>query len=360
MDETFFSGGMTAAGTPFAGLPCVLILGAYALCFAVRQWERGGFREMREGVRRVATGGPLWFRAAMAALFLSCTIDAQKPGNAGGGGTNTSPAAVQSQGGGGGPQPLPDGAPAQRRVRETAAPDGAPGFPPEMQAASGASGAPDAPDAPPRVVFQATLAPNPEAVPVFAGEPGWEAPAALPVTPKLSALSFAGEGPDVPSPVCFTNFPGVAVHAVILVTRGGAADLATLVDAPEPARLRFAPAGWPAPAMTASERALTERFVPGQWQATGVDLDRLVPLEALFFGGSAGRPEWRRNWRGEIAEIVCFDAPPGGDLAAGVAHYLALRWGIAGVPPATPAQRAAAVNAGLRRGLAWSSLFFIK
>jgi hypothetical protein len=137
--------------------------------------------------------------------------------------------------------------------------------------------------------------------------------------------------------------------------------MATLIDAPEAARLRIAPdEWWPGFETTAAERALTERFLPGPWQVVEADFSAAASLRRLFFGGSAGRPAWLRNWRGEIAEIVCFGAPPGGDARAGVAHYLSLRWGIAGVPPATPAQREAAVSAGLHYGLAWGTAVILK
>jgi hypothetical protein len=208
-------------------------------------------------------------------------------------------------------------------------------------------------------VLQSTLAADPSAVPVFLGEPGWTAPAVVAATPRLAALSFDGAGPDIPSPVCFTNLAGVTVRTVMLVVRGAPADLATLADSPEPARLRIAPEGYPAPAMTAAERALTEGLTPGRWQIVELDFAQPVELSSLFFGGSAGRPGWLRNWRGEIAEAVCFDAPPGGDVRAGVAGYLSLRWGFRG-HPTTPAQRAAAISAGLHYGIVWGSVFILK
>jgi hypothetical protein len=218
----------------------------------------------------------------------------------------------------------------------------------------------DAPAAPARVVLQSTLAADARAAAVFAGQPGWAPPASNAVTPKLRALSFDGAGPGIPSPVCFTNLPGAAVRTVILAARGSAADLATLVDAPETARLRIAREGGAEPGMTAAERSLAEQFSPGQWRVFEIGFSRDTPLAGLFFGGSAGRPEWARNWRGEIAEAVCFGAPPDADTRAGVAHYLALRWGIAGVPPATAAQRQAAAGAGLHCGLVWATVFIVK
>ena len=211
-----------------------------------------------------------------------------------------------------------------------------------------------------RIVLQAALAADLGVSVAFPDEPGWGAPAAVPAGRGLAALSFGGEGLDIPSPVRFTNMPGVVAQTVILAARGGLADLATLVDGPETARLRAAPEGSPEPEMTGMERALTDALLPGQWQVIEVDFAQPADLSALFFGGSAGRPAWRRNWRGEIAEAVVFDVPPGGDVRAGVANYLAIRWG-AGARPATPEQRAAAVAAGLRHGgIVWRSALFLK
>jgi len=204
---------------------------------------------------------------------------------------------------------------------------------------------------PARVVYQSFLAHDPSAVAAFTGEPGWAAPAAAAVTAKLDALSFGGSGAGVPSPVRLADAAGVAARTVFLAARGSAAALATLLDAPEPARLCGA---------DGAGEALAGLFVPDAWRVFAVDFEEEADLGSLFFGGSAGRPEWRREWRGEIAEVVCFDAPPDADVRAGVAHCLALRWGAKGVPPATDAQRRAAAAAGLHAGGVWGTLVILR
>ena len=169
------------------------------------------------------------------------------------------------------------------------------------------------------------------------------------------------------APVRFTSLPGTRVQTVMLAAQAGSpADLATLIDAPETARLRTArDGGWAFPEMTEMEQSLTAQFFPGQggfisgWVVTEVTFGAPVPLEALRFGGSAGRPEWGRGWWGAIAEAVCFDAPPGVDVRAGVANYLALRWKFGG-HPATPAQRKAAIAAGLNYGVDWATIISIR
>ena len=242
------------------------------------------------------------------------------------------------------------------------------GQPPQQSTGqSGATGPQGvAPAGPARVVLQSTLASDPRAVPAFAGEPGWVVPAAVPVTPKLAALSFAGGGADCPSPVCFPGMTNIAVSTVLLAARGDVADLATLIDGAETARLRIVPAWHPEPpAMTGIERALTEAVVPErweepeQWKVLAVDFAEPTDLAGLFFGGGAGRPAWLRNWRGEIAELAAFDAPPDGDTRAGVANYFSVRWEFGGYP-ATHTQQAAARAAGLHSGVVWGSRLIIK
>ena len=164
--------------------------------------------------------------------------------------------------------------------------------------------------------------------------------------------------------VNFTN--DILVRTVMLAAAGEAADLATLVDVTSPgsmeaARLRMAREGWAVPPMSAMEAALTAQFVPDQWQVLEVDLGAPVPLASLFFGDTAGRPEWLRQWRGEIRGIVCFDAPPDSDVRAGVANWLALRGGFPGYPyQATHAQRKAAAEAGLNYGVDWATVIIVR
>jgi hypothetical protein len=185
------------------------------------------------------------------------------------------------------------------------------------------------------------------------------APAAVPATPKLNALSFVACGTNIPSPICFANTSTVTVQTLILATRGDSSDLATLIDAPGTARLRITAADGQEAEMSLTERSLTEQFRPGQWLAVGIDFETPANLSGLFFGGSAGRPEWSRNWRGEIAEIVGFNTQPDSDVRAGVANYLAIRWGFGGYP-ATQAQRQAAAGAGLHYGSVWGTVLFIR
>jgi hypothetical protein len=320
------------------GCYLLLIAGLGTLWLIVLCGEHGWFRNALAGWKAM---NPVT-RIVMAVLCAYCTVSAQKTASTEGGGSTNAPQATAQQESAGSRLPSsPNG------TLTVTAEDG------ELSGTRVASAGPS------RIVLQSTLASDPSAVPVFIGEPGWITPAVVSATPKLNALSFNGAGPDIPSPVCFTNATNAAVQTVVLAVRGNAADLATLVDAPVTARVRIAADGCPEPDMTAAERALTESLTPGQWQIAEVDLDRPASLPEVFFGGSSGRPEWLRNWRGEIAEVVGFSTTPGGDARAGVANYLAARWGFRG-HPATPAQREAAVAAGLHYGLVWASVLIVK
>jgi hypothetical protein len=188
------------------------------------------------------------------------------------------------------------------------------------------------------------------------GEP--QAGRSLPSAP--SRVVFQSAITTTNFPVCFTNPPGAAVQTIMLSTRADAADLATLVDAPETARIRVAQDdGWTLPEMSAVEQSLTAQFVPAQWLVAEVDFEQPVPLDSLRFGDTAGRPEWGRRWLGEIKGVVCFDAPPGADVRAGAASWLAVRGKFGGYP-STHAQRQAAVEAGLNYGVDWATVIIIR
>jgi len=177
-----------------------------------------------------------------------------------------------------------------------------------------------------------------------------------------SALQPSGGG----APVCFTNQTGTLVQTILLATKADAADLATLIDVTVPyameiARLRVVSEGIYMPEMSAVERQLAGQFAAGTWQVVAVDFPEPVPLDTLHFGNSAGRAAWQREWRGGIKEVVCFDTPPNEDIRAGTANYLAVRWKFAGYPyRATPAQRRAAIVAGLDYGVVWGTVIIVK
>ena len=191
------------------------------------------------------------------------------------------------------------------------------------------------------------------------GEAG---PQRLPAVPAgQGRIVFQSSVGGAGFPVWFGNAPDTAVQSVIVATMASAADLATLIDAPETARIRVAQEGGALPGMTAAEESLTAQFRPDTWMVAEVDFESPVPLASLAFGDTAGRPQWERRWRGQIAEIVCLDAPPSADVRAGVANYLAARWGFRGPQyGATAAQRQAAIDAGLNYGVVWGTLIIVR
>ena len=320
-------------------LCCVITVSIlWTLWFIALGLERGWFR----GVWQSWADMPPATRVIMAVLCAYCTVVAQKPAN-----VNNSAASPHTG------QPA-GGAVAQQQQAQPASSSTQPPLPATQGGPSGVQSEPS------RVVLQATLAADPGVAAAFSGEPGWSLPAAVPATPELSALSFAGNATNPVSPVCFSNVAAVTVQTLMLVTRGDAADLATLVDAPETARLRLVSDGSRQTEPGAAELSLTRQFIPQQWQVVAVDFESPADLTEMFFGGTAGRPAWNRGWRGEIAEIVGFNTPPDADVRAGVANYLSIRWGLAPRYPASPEQRQAAIDAGLSYGLVWGSVLFLR
>jgi len=88
MEQAFFCRETVAGGTSGGALYAILILGAFALWFAVRCLERGDLREFLCGMRGVWASWPPLFRVLAAVLLVCCTLDAQKPsGRAAGGET---------------------------------------------------------------------------------------------------------------------------------------------------------------------------------------------------------------------------------------------------------------------------------
>ncbi len=320
-------------------LYCVITVSIlWTLWFIALGLERGWFRDVWQGWATL----PPSTKAIMAVLCVYCTVIAQKP-------TNVNNSAASPHTG----QPA-GGAVAQQQQAQPASSSTQPPLPATQGGPSGVQSEPS------RIVLQATLAADPRVAAAFSGEPGWSLPAAVPATPKLNALSFAGNATNPVSPVCFSNIAAVTVQTLMLVTRGDAADLATLVDAPETARLRLVSDGSRQTEPGAAELSLTQQFIPQQWQVVAVDFESPADLTEMFFGGTAGRPVWNRGWRGEIAEIVGFNTPPDADVRAGVANYLSIRWGLALHYPASPEQRRAAIDAGLSYGLVWGSVLLLK
>ncbi|MGI6391112.1 MAG: hypothetical protein ACOX7Q_13105 [Kiritimatiellia bacterium] len=258
-------------------LYCVITVSIlWTLWFIALGLERGWFRDVW---RNWATLPPST-KAIMAVLCVYCTVVAQKPTNVNS--TAASPHTGQPAG----------GAVAQQQQAQPASPSTQPPLPATQGGPSGVQSEPS------RIVLQATLAADPRVAAAFSGEPGWSLPAAVPATPRLNALSFAGNATNPVSPVCFSNVAAVTVQTLMLVTRGDAADLATLVDAPETARLRLVSDGSRQTEPGAAELSLTQQFIPQQWQVVAVDFESPADLTEMFFGGTAGRPAWNRGWRG--------------------------------------------------------------
>ena len=211
-----------------------------------------------------------------------------------------------------------------------------------------------------RVVFQACPATDARFVAAFQGEPGWEVPAVVTYPQnRMSTVSFTGDSLPLPAPLYAAAASNILVQTVMIAARGAASDLATLLDAQEPVALRVVNDGGSMHATNGNEKRVAATFVAERYRVLQLDFAGPFVLSDLFFGGAAGRPEWRCNWQGEIAEVVGFDQTPGADVLHGTANYLANRWN-AGPHPASSAQRAAAKAAGLDIGDVWMTTIMVR
>jgi len=76
--------------------------------------------------------------------------------------------------------------------------------------------------------------------------------------------------------------------------------------------------------------AETADFAPSSaYQLVEVTFGNPLELSDIFIGGSVPSPSWKRNWRGEIAELLFFPTPPSPEERNSVRHYAAVKWGAA-------------------------------
>lgn len=213
-----------------------------------------------------------------------------------------------------------------------------------------------------RVILQARPATDNRFQILFEDEPGWISPACVPHPRSgMSVASFAANELETPSPLKVFQMTNILVTTLMICARSEAADLSTLIEGATPAMLRVISDGG---SMIEHDSdvdidSLADAFIEGRYRVFTVDFAEPVPLSDLFFGGSVGRPEWRRNWQGEIAEIIGFDIAPDTDIHCGTANYLANHCS-GGSYPATSKQRAAAKAAGLYTGSTWMTIIMIR
>jgi len=170
---------------------------------------------------------------------------------------------------------------------------------------------------------------------------GWASASRLAPYGTKSTVSFAGNGGTVPSPMTFGEGDDTPVSAVFAVVKCTApAQFSTLMDAPVDVRLAAQPAV--PPSFKFSEEQLghtatyhingTESagFAPSaSYQLVEVTFGNPPELSEIFVGGSIPSPLWKRNWRGEIAELLFFPSPPTPEERNAARHYASVKWGVA-------------------------------
>jgi len=178
-------------------------------------------------------------------------------------------------------------------------------------------------------------------IPLHGASNGWGAATLLAPYGVKGTVAFDDANSNAaPSPMAFggdIDFPVATIFAVIKCD--SPFPLSTLIDAPVDIRLETMP----------SWAFQTEQHGNAiQYRVNGVDTPDFSPsssfqlvearfitetgnrpsLQGLYLGGSAPSPLWRRNWRGEIAELLLFPFDPSPDERNAVHRYLSVKWGV--------------------------------
>ena len=184
--------------------------------------------------------------------------------------------------------------------------------------------------------------------PLHGSSNGWETAVRLAPYGEKAAVSFTdSNGNAVPSPMTFgedDDTPVSTVFAVIKCTTP--AQLSTLIDAPT-VDIRLTAKPTVLPSFKFSEEQLgytatyrvngtaTASLTPSSsYQLVEVLFSSPLELSDIFVGGSVAVPSWKRNWRGEIAELLFLPSPPSPQERNAVHHYVSRKWGVA--VPYTP------------------------
>ena len=213
-------------------------------------------------------------------------------------------------------------------------------------------------------------------------------PWAVPPPERRGRVSFAGGGASVPSPMMFTDgglegeqggasaslrTPSPApVSAVFAVVRcEAAASLTTLFDTPVDVRLKPKETVLPAWAFSEEQNenaaeyrvngVPTADFKPSPaFQLAEVSFDVPQTLGGIFLGGSVPSPAWKRQWRGEVAEIIIFPSAPSPQERNAVHHYLALKYAIPVAYSGDPATPALLRDIGVATGSIFSTAIIVR
>jgi len=172
---------------------------------------------------------------------------------------------------------------------------------------------------------------------------GWAAVTRLAPYGTKATVSFNGGGNATPSPLAFGENAAATISAVFAVVKCETpAPLSTLMDAPVDVRTAAKPAIPPSWAFPEEQlgNAVSYRvngvqtadFAPSaSFQLIEIHFPAPPELRELFIGGAIPAPHWRRNWRGEVAELLFLPSAPSPQERNAIHHYVSVKWGV-GVP----------------------------
>jgi len=185
-------------------------------------------------------------------------------------------------------------------------------------------------------------------VPIHGASNGWSTATLQSISGRSSVSFMSQDGVSIPSPFAFhgTETTQSVVYVFAIVRSQVPTFRMTLLDAPIDIRLEsnfpFVGEGVPegrGSGLFFQEEQLgniatyainghsTSTFLPSEkWQAVEVTLQTPTSLNALFIGGSIPSPAWKRNFNGNIAELIFLGSAPTLEQRNALYHYARAKW----------------------------------
>jgi len=209
---------------------------------------------------------------------------------------------------------------------------------------------------------------------------GWETASRLAPYGEKPTVSFTnGSGNAVPSPMAFGEagrlggdafaLPVATIFAVVKCETP--AQFSTLIDAPVDVRLTAQPTV--PPSFKFSEEQLghtatyfingaeTADFAPSSaYQLVEVTFGNPLELSDIFIGGSVPSPSWKRNWRGEIAELLFLPISPSPEERNAIHDYVSHKWDVAVPYAPDSASPALLASLGISAGNLYNSVILVR
>jgi len=98
-----------------------------------------------------------------------------------------------------------------------------------------------------------------------------------------------------------------------------------------------------------------------KWQAVEITFQTTnVSLNALFVGGAIPTPAWKRNFNGNIAEIIFLGSAPTPEQRNALYHYARAKWHVSVDYDFSPHSAAILRNLGVDPGNVFATFFLIR